>query len=133
MRCESFHAAIFHQPSITFDFPVFALSVQISYQTHFCSFVFGLNWAIAVSVRGAKKMLPPCGLAPKPMPCEDFFPTNFTGNSFPFRGPARNAAAGTENNLKGFNLIYFGVFDFFCEVSEMLEKLFSFIFSDANK
>lgn len=46
-------------------------------------------------------MSPPYGLAPNPIPCDDFFPTNFTGNSFPTgSGPARNAAAETENSLK---------------------------------
>lgn len=53
-------------------------------------------------------MLPPCGLAPSPMPCDDFLPTNLTGNSLPTgRGPARNAAAETEKSLQRFNLIYF--------------------------
>lgn len=53
-------------------------------------------------------MLPPCGLAPNPMPCDDFLPTNLTGNSWPTgRGPARNAAAETEKSLQRFNLIYF--------------------------
>lgn len=63
---------------------------------------------MAVSVKGAKKMSPPCGLAPSPMPCDDFLPTNLTGNSLPTgSGPARNAAAETEKSLQRFNLIYF--------------------------
>lgn len=33
------------------------------------------------------------------MPCDDFLPTNFTGNSF-VDGPARKAAADTEKSLK---------------------------------
>lgn len=46
-------------------------------------------------------MSPPVGAAPKPIPCDDFLPTNFTGNSLPKgSGPARRAAAETENSLK---------------------------------
>jgi hypothetical protein len=64
---------------------------------------------MAVSVNGEKKMLPPYGLAPKPMPCDDFLPTNFTGNSLPTgNGPARSAAVEMEKILKVtyFNVIY---------------------------
>lgn len=45
-------------------------------------------------------MFPPWGAAPNPIPCDDFFPTNFTGNILPTgNGPARNAAADTEKSL----------------------------------
>lgn len=70
-------------------------------ENYFCWFVFGLYWAMAVSVRGAKKMSPPIGEAPNPIPWDDFLPINLTGNSLPKgNGPARKAAAETENSLK---------------------------------
>lgn len=69
-------------------------------RNYLCWFVLGLNCAIAVSVNGAKNISPPYGLAPKPIPCDDFLPTSFTGNSFPTgSGPARKAVVETENNL----------------------------------
>lgn len=61
---------------------------------------------MAVSVKGAKKIFPPYGLAPIPIPCDDFFPTNFTGKSWPTgSGPLRRAAAGTEKSLLDENKI----------------------------
>lgn len=75
------------------DYPIFV--------TYFCSLVLGLYWAIAVSVKGEKKTFPPYGLAPNAMPCDDFFPTNFTGSSLPLgNGPARSASAETEKTLQ---------------------------------
>lgn len=75
------------------DYPIFV--------TYFCSLVLGLYWAIAVSVKGEKKIFPPYGLAPNAMPCDDFFPTNFTGSSLPLgNGPARSASAETEKTLQ---------------------------------
>lgn len=84
------------------DIKKFSLRIsQNSTRFYLCWFVLGLNSAIAVSVNGAKKIFPPYGLAPMPIPCDDFFPTNFTGNSFPTgKGPARSAAAGTEKSLR---------------------------------
>jgi hypothetical protein len=74
-----------------------------------------LNSAIAVSENGAKKMLPPYGLAPNAIPCDDFFPTNFTGNSFPTgKGPARSAFVDIENILK---MVVFDLFFFLLHTS----------------
>lgn len=52
-------------------------------------------------MKGEKKIFPPYGLAPNAMPCDDFFPTNSTGNSLPLgNGPARSASAETEKTLQ---------------------------------
>lgn len=63
--------------------------------------MLGFHLATAVSDIGLKKMEPSIGDTSKPIPCDDFFPTNLTGKSTPNgNGPARRAAVVIENNLQ---------------------------------
>lgn len=69
--------------------------------TDLCLFVFGFHSAMAVSLFGLKKIDPSFRLTSKPMPCDDFLPTNRIGSSAPNgNGPARSASVLTENNLQ---------------------------------
>lgn len=75
--------------------------MPITILAYFCLLVFGFHSAKAVSLSGLKYMDPSYGLTTTPIPCDDFLPTNRTGNSVPNgRGPLRSALVFTENNLK---------------------------------
>lgn len=61
----------------------------------------GFHLATAVSLIGLKKIDPSTGDTAKPIPCDDFLPTNFTGRAVPnAKGPDRNADVCTENILQ---------------------------------
>lgn len=67
---------------------------------YLCLLVLGFHSAIAVSVFGLKNIEPSNVLTAKPIPCDDFFPTNRIGSSVPNgNGPARNVLVLMENNL----------------------------------
>ena len=51
--------------------------------TYFCSLLEGFHLATEVSLIGLKKIEPSIGETARPMPCDDFFPTNLTGSSAP--------------------------------------------------
>lgn len=75
--------------------------VLIIIQLNLCLFVFGFHSAMAVSVFGQKNIEPSYVLTAKPMPCDDFFPTNRIGSSDPNgNGPARSVLVLIENNLR---------------------------------
>lgn len=67
---------------------------------YLCLLVSGFHFATAVSLIGLKNIDPSIGDTAKPIPCDDFFPTNSTGNSTSNDiGPNRNADVFIENNL----------------------------------
>lgn len=69
--------------------------------TYFCWFVVGDQRAMAVSLIGLKNMEPSIGDTARPIPCDDFLPTNLTGSSAPkARGPFFKAEVCTENILQ---------------------------------